>query len=129
MATAAAPQAVASAAGSNKGIAPNVTPSLRFDEEGVINDDVAIARARGFCVGVRVKSVKDLRGIRKHARGTITVVGKDIGIRWDAGSRQDESDTKEANDEIVHMTLNSLCVLSAQEMKDKKKPCGASCRS
>ena len=121
VATAASAQTAASAAGSKSSITPNVTPSLRFDQTGVINDDVAIARSRGFCVGVRVKSVKDLRGIRKHAKGTIAAVGKEIGIRWDAGSRQDEADAQEASEEVVGMTLNSLCVLSSDELKAKPK--------
>ena len=124
------PQAVVKTAGTNsqssnskpasKAVVVDITPSLTFDDKGVVTNCVAVARGRGLAVGTRVKSLKELRGVRKGATGTIEEIGKDIAVLWDVKSRLDSSDASAPNSTAIAMTVNSIAPLTAEEMKAKK---------
>ena len=116
VAKAAAPEPVAKAAAKGT-ITPNITPALKFDSQGVVQDCIALARSRGLHVGVKVKCLKDLRGIKKGAFGVIVGIENEIKVKWCMGSRVKQTDAKEAMEEGVNMTLNSLAVLTSEEEK------------
>ena len=98
------------------GIAPNTTPALEFDEEGVIENAIAVARGRGFSVGTRVKCIRAIREVEKGATGIIEEIGKEILVKRDSEGGGDLFLAAAS----TRVTLNSLAVLSSADDKAAK---------
>ena len=100
----------------NKGITANITPALQFDASGVVENHVAMARGRGLMAHVKIKAIKELRGIRKGSKGTIVEVGKEISVLWEMGSLIDESDADSPMTEPIMITMNAIAPLTKEEL-------------
>jgi hypothetical protein len=99
-------------------VIPDVTPAPNFGPDGVLDDFISKARALGFVVGAKVRTNKDIRGVKKNAQGVITAIGAELSVQFQELSLIDESDAEQKGPP-AKVTFASLDVVVPEKSKKK----------